>query len=183
MKMEPEGEKYNKVLKILKTSKPVLVSQEDVEIEIIRRISKVHKSEVVLADVIDFLFGWVYIGWVRRSLITASVILVMVFFWQQGVILKRIDFLSSQSVVIDQKNISTSGDEIEKVLMMYMNSGRRFPPKTIKVSETQMKELLDSIKELQIKYKDLEDLLKEDPELKEYLDEKLLEYNRTRIKL
>jgi hypothetical protein len=181
--MEPENEKYKKVLNILRISKPVLESTEDIEKEVIKRISKVHKSEDFLSDVVGFLFGWVYIGWVRKSLITASVILVMVFIWQQGIILKRIDLLSSQSVVIDRENISTPMDEIEKVLTMYRNSSRRFPSKTIEISESQIRELLDSIKELQIKYKDLENLIEEDPELKKYIEDKLSESNRTRNKL
>jgi hypothetical protein len=181
--MEPESEKYIKVLNILRISKPVLRSTDNIEIEVIRRISKKHKSEVVLSDVIDFLFGWVYIGWVRRSLIAASVILVMIFVWQQGIILKRIDLLSRQTVVIDRENVTKSGDEIEKVLMMYKNSDRRFPSKTIRITEIQMRELLDSINELQIKYKDLENLIDEDPELKKYIEERLLENSRKRIKL
>lgn len=181
--MEPESEKYKKVLIILRKSKPVLGSPDDIEREVIKRISKTHKSEIVLSEVIDFLFGWIYIGWVRRILITASVILVMVFVWQQGIILKRIELLSTQTVVIDNNNISTPEDEIEKVLLNYRNSGRRFPVRTITISEKQMKELLDSINELKAKYKDLENLIEEDPELKKYIEGKLSHSNRTNIKL
>jgi hypothetical protein len=67
--------------------------------------------------------------------------------------------------------------------MMYKNSDRRFPSKTIRITEIQMRELLDSINELQIKYKDLENLIDEDPELKKYIEERLLENSRKRIKL
>ena len=46
-----------------------------------------------------------------------------------------------------------------------------------------MNELLESVNELQIKYKDLEKLIEEDPELKKLIEEKLIENNRTKIKL
>ncbi len=46
-----------------------------------------------------------------------------------------------------------------------------------------MKELLESVNELQIKYKDLENLIEEDPELKKLIKKKLIENNRTKINL
>jgi len=132
---------------------------------------------------IDFLFGWVYISWVRRSLISASIVLVLIFVYQQGVILKRIDFISRQTVVVDKENVRTPADEIEKLLMVYKISGRRFPSKTITISEKQMKELLESVNELQVKYKDLENLINEDPELKKLIEQKLEENKHTKINI
>jgi signal recognition particle subunit SEC65 len=125
----------------------------------------------------------VYIGWVRRSLIAASIVLVLIFVYQQGVILKRIEVISRQTVVVDKENVQSPADEIENLLMAYRNSGRRFPSKTITISEKQMKELLESVNELQIKYKDLENLFEQDPELKKIVEKKLEENNRTKIKL
>jgi hypothetical protein len=181
--MKPENEKYNKVLNLLRVSEPTLDSTKEIEREVIKRITKINHFGLNFSEVIDFLFGWVYIGWVRRSLITASIVLILVFVYQQGIILKRIDVLSRQTVVIDKENTSSPTDEIEKLLMVYKNSGRRFPSKTITISESQMKELLESVNELQIKYKDLENLIEEDPELKKLIEKKLIEYNHTKINL
>lgn len=181
--MKPENEKYNKVLNLLRVSEPTLDSTKEIEREVIKRITKINHFGLIFSEVIDFLFGWVYIGWVRRSLITASIVLILVFIYQQGIILKRIDVLSRQTVVIDKENTSSPTDEIEKLLMVYKNSGRRFPSKTITISESQMKELLESVNELQIKYKDLENLIEEDPELKKLIEKKLIEYNHTKINL
>lgn len=147
------------------------------------RLKRVRHSGLYLSEVVDFLFGWVYIGWVRRSLITASIVLVLVFIYQQGIILKRIDVLSRQAVIIDKENVWTPSSEIEKLLMVYKNSGRRFPSKTIPISDRQMKELMESVNELQIKYKEIEDLIEGDPELKKLIEKKLIEYNRTKINL
>jgi hypothetical protein len=181
--MKPESEKYNKVLNILRNSRPKLDSTEDIERAVISRIARAHQSKLNLSEIIDFLFGWVYIGWVRRSLITASVILVLVFVYQQSVILKRIDVISRQTVVTGKGTVSAPSDEIEKLLLVYKNSGRRFPSKTITISEKEMKDLLESVKELQIKYKDLENLIESDPELKKLIEKKLIENTHSKINL
>jgi hypothetical protein len=181
--METESEKYKKVLNLLRNSKPELDSTEDIEIEVIKMIKKADRPGFNLTDVIDFLFGWVYIGWVRRTLITASVALVLVFVFQQGVILNRIDILSKQTIVPVKGNLAAPSDEIEKLLATYKNSGRRFPPKTIIISEREMKELLESVNELQSKYKEIETIIEGDPELKQLIEKKLIENNRTKINL
>ena len=181
--METESEKYKKVLNLLRNSKPELDSTEDIEIEVIKMIKKADRPGFNLTDVIDFLFGWVYIGWVRRTLITASIALVLVFVFQQGVILKRIEILSKQTIVPVMENVTTPTAEIEKLLVTYKNSGRRFPSKTITISEREMKELLESVNELQSKYKEIETIIEGDPELKQLIEKKLIENNRTKINL
>jgi hypothetical protein len=67
--------------------------------------------------------------------------------------------------------------------MVYRNSGKKFPSKTITISESQMNELLESVKELQIKYKDLENLIEGDPELKKLVRKKLIENNNNNLNL
>ena len=171
--MEPENEKYKKVLNILRMSKPVLGSTEDIEREVIKKISRVHQSAIAPSDVIDFLFGWIYISWVRRSLIVASLFLVAFFVYQQGMILKEIDFLRMQTVVNNSETLTSPADEVEKLLMFYRSSGRRFPSKSVTISEQQMKELLETVNELKIKYTDLQNLIEEDPALKNYIEKKL----------
>jgi hypothetical protein len=181
--METENGKYNKVLNLLQKSKPSLNSTVDIENEVIRRVKKLNHAGFNFSETISFLFGWVYIGWVRRSLITASMALVLIFVYQQGVILKRIEALSSQTVLLNKENASGSSDEIDKLLTLFRNSGHRFPSKNITISESQMKELQESLKEMQVKYKDLENLIESDPELKNLIEKKLIENNRTKINL
>jgi len=181
--MKPESEKYNKVLNLIRESKPVLDSTDDIEKEVMKRIKGVHQSGVNISELVDFLFGWVYIGWVRRSLIIASVALVLIFVYQQTIIIKRIDLLSRQIIITDRETVTAPVDEIEKMLMIYRNSGRRFPSKTITISEAQMKELLESVNELQIRYKDLENLIEGDSGLKKLIEKKLIENNRAKNNL
>ena len=181
--MKPENEKYNEIVNLLRKSKPVLSSQEDIEKEVIKRISELNRQRFKLSEVADFLFGWVYIGWVRRSLITASIGLVIFFVYQQGMILKRIDVISNQTVVTDKDILVTNSEKLDKLLMVYRNSGVRFSSKTITISESQIKELIESLNDLQIKYRDLENLIEGDPELKSLIKKKMIENNRTKINL
>lgn len=181
--MVPESENYNKILKLLRSSNPILSSSEEIEKEVIKKISKTPKPKYSPSDVMDFLFGWVYINWVRRILITASVMLIMVFVWQQGIILKRINNLSRETIIIEKETSSKKMEDIERILTLYRNSGNKLDSKMITISESEMKELLTSMKEVQVKYKDLENLINSDPELKKYIEKKLEENNGSKIKL
>jgi hypothetical protein len=161
----------------------LLDSPEDIGNNVIRRLRTEKPKTDFLPGLTDFLFGWVYIGWVRRTLIAASCALVLIFIYQQGIILKRIDTISKQTVVNNKSSIKTPSDEIERLLTGYKNSGHLFPSRNITISEGQMKDLLESVKELQIKYKDLEKIIEEDPDLKKMIEKKLMEIDHTKTNL
>jgi len=181
--MKPENEKYNEVVNLLRKSYPVLDSPEEIGNNVIRRLRSEKPKRDILSSLTDFLFSWVYIGWVRRTLIAASCALVVIFIYQQGVILKRIDTLSRQTIVNSKSGIKTPSDEIDRLLTNYKNSGRLFSSRNITISEGQMKELLESVKELQIKYRDLEKIINEDPDLKKMIEKKLMENDQTKTNL
>jgi len=181
--MKTSDDKYDKVVNLLRKSKPILDSTEDIELKVMRRIKGMDKTSYSFSNILDFLFGWVYIVWVRRSLIAGSIVLVLIFVYQQGIILNRIDVLSRQTIVPDKEIVPNPSDNIDMILMLYKNSGRKFPGKTVTISETQMKELLETVKELQIKYKDLENIIEANPELKKQIEKKLLENEQSKINL
>lgn len=183
MKMETDREKYERVLNLLRKSAPELNSADEIQREVIRKISKKSSESFFKADLIDLFFGWIYIGWVRRSLITASIILVMVFVWQQSIILKQINFLSKQIVVTREETVISPSQQAEKLLMMYKSSSRVFPSRNITISEKQLNQLLESVNELKVQYKDLMELIDENPELKKYIEDKLIEKNSIKTKL
>ena len=181
--MKPENEKYKKVIDLLRKSEPVLDNTAEIEREVIRRVASVRSFQSVVSEAIDFLFRWVFIGWIRRSLIAASFALIFVFIYQQAAILKRIDFLSRQTIIISNENLKSAPDDFEKLMTEYRISGRRLSTKSITISEKQIRELFDSVNELQTKYKDLENLIEGDPELKKLIEKKLIENNRKKINL
>lgn len=101
----------------------------------------------------------------------------------KGTIIRRIDMLSRQIVIKNNSSDLVSQEEIEKLLTIYKKRGMKFPSKSIDFSGRQINELIESLDELRIKYKDLENLIENDPELKKMIEQKLIENNRTLINL
>lgn len=183
MIMETESEKYSKVLNLLKKSTPDLKTTSDIEREVIRQISMKKSRAHNNGELLDFLFGWIYISWVRRSLIAASVFLVLFFVWQQSVILKQVNYLSRQIVVTNEEIRATPAQQVEKLLTMYKGSGKGITSRNITISEKQLNQILESVNELKTQYKDLIELIDENPELKKLIDDKMKEKNNVKTKL
>jgi hypothetical protein len=175
--------KYDRVINVLKKSKPELSRYEDIEEQVIKRIQMLKNKQRSPFEIIDYLFGWVYIGWVRRSLVAASFLIVSVFVYQQYIILKRVNTLSKQTVLTESQMVSGISSDMEEKIKMYKLSGRRFPSADITISKKQMDQLLESINELQVKYKDLINLINENPEMKKYIEKKLTESKNKKFNL
>ena len=184
MKMEKGNEKYYKVLEILRKSEPALTSEDEIAEKVMKAISKKEeKHSPDLSEVLDFIFSWTYNVWVRRSLITAAAVMVIVFIFQQGIILNQINQLSRQ--------INTSGWNASSVNIRYLNKStlmfrfkdRLFPAGKTYVSEKKVEELLRSIDDLKKEYKDLHELIEKDPELKRLIEKRLSEIDGSKTKL
>jgi len=180
--MESEEKKYRKILNMLKKSKPVLSNTSELEENVINIISQKQGTKDRSFNILDFIFGWVYVGWMRKALITASIIIVIVFVYQQTVILRRVSRLDNRTMIIENQMFSGSKDEDGRTLL-YRLSGQKLPVKNIIISEKQLDQIMDSYNELEEKYSDLIKLIEEDPELKNYVEEKLNEKNRKKLNL
>jgi len=181
--MTAEKGKFDEVIDLLRKSKPVLDSTREIEDHVISVISREKRPVEIISELTDFIFGWTYIGWVRRSLAAVSFAILIFFLYQQGVMMKRIDSLSKQMVKSVSGNNSVADDEIEKMLTVYINSGHRFPARSIIIPENKMKELVDSVRELQEKYKVLEKIINDNPDLKEMIQKKLLDKKLSKINM
>jgi len=159
-------EKYDKLMFLLRKAKPKDVNSEEIEKAVIEKIRNKHRSIDSIAEVIEFLFAWVYIGWIRRSLIGASMILVLIFVVQQNTILKQIDYLNKQIIV---KNYDPS-DLIEQKLELYNLRGSS---QSVMIPEEELYQILDSLSNLKVQYEEVMNLLESDPELKKIIEEKL----------
>jgi len=177
--MTEESEKYKKVLSILKKAKPELTGIESIEQNVVSRIRRKTERGQSLRDIIENLFAWIYIGWVRKSMVTASGLLVLFFVYQQTMILKGVNEISKRSIVNGTGSISVSEEDLGKQLMMYRLTGRRLYSGDLEISEKQLKELIDSYKELQDKYSGLIEIIERDSILKGYLEKKLDESKNT----
>jgi hypothetical protein len=181
--MIPEEKKYERLINILRKSKPVLENTDDIEERVIERIHRMRQKGKGFFTLFDYLFGWVYIGWVRKSLIAVSVLIVVLFAYQQTVILKQISILSSQVVVTGDRGSDRVTNDLEQKLLFYKISGRKIKTARPEITGKQIEELLESVNELQTKYKDLIKLIEDDPDLKKEIEKKLMEKNGKKFNL
>lgn len=176
--MEEDSTKYERILNILRNSKPVPEDPEVVSEKILRKLRE-EKSGVSLAELlIEFLFGWAYVGWVRRSMIAVSMVIVLFFGFQQVIILKRIKELSSQRIVAGTSFMTGLEDELPGKMLIYKISGRKFSDEKLPVSKGEIDEMIKSLDSLQVRYKDLIELIQHDPELKKYVERRMNEIQK-----
>ena len=178
--MTTENRKYDRLLNVLRNSKPVFNDAEAISERVIRHI-QAEKSDVKFTELIkDFFFGWVYIGWMRRSLVAAAILLIVFFGYQQAAILKRINELSQQKIPDEIFTETNFSDELNKRNMLYSITGKKYPDTKITVSEKDIDNMIKSFNKLQLKYHDLLYLIEKDPQLKKYVEERMNEYNKTK---
>lgn len=167
--------KIEDVLNILRRSKPVLPNPEALS-DSVMRLLREEKSKVSLMEqIIEFLFGWVYVGWVRRSMITVSIIFILLFGFQQAVILKRINDLSSQKIENENSVLTGFHDEIASKLLIFKITGKKLSDHKLSVSKEEIDEMIKSLNKLQVKYKEVIDVIESDPELKKYVEGRMNE--------
>jgi len=181
--MEQANEKYEKVMEILRGTNPVLRSTNEIEEKVMNRISVNRRPDTDMSDLIDFLFGWTYIKWVRRSLVAASVFLVIVFVFQQSIMMRQISNLSRQIESYERDASGIPGGYTDRRMLMLRFSERRFPFLKKNNSDKQLEELFRTIDQLKMEYKDLQNMIEEDPELKKLIEKKLSEINGNKIKI
>ncbi len=180
--MNTDETKYDRILNILRKSKPVLNPTDNIEEKVMKRIMQKQEKEEPSPGILDFLFGWVYVGWVRTGLVAASVLLVIAFSYQQVLILKRVNNLNRQTIFVESQMITGSSDNLDADFY-YKLAGRKLPSGNITISEKKMEQIIKSYNELQEKYKDLVKLIEEDPELMKYVKDKLTENNKKKFNL
>lgn len=180
--MEKEKDRYGEVRSLLKKSGPVLKDPGEIENNVMRIIANSQRSGRGTINLLEVLYGWVYVGWIRRSLITASVFLAGFFIFQQGIILKKINNIEQQSgyrltTYPPVQGQIYSGSYAARV------AGLKFLRSSNKLTGADVGKLLDSYNELETKYRDILRTINDDPELKKYFDEKLPGFDKDRIKL
>jgi hypothetical protein len=173
MKTTEESDRYKKILGLMRSSRPDLARPEEIVNEVIKRIQHGNRPTDRISDFIGNLFGWIYIGWVRNSLVAAAAVMVSLFIYQQALILKQVNNISRQQVVTGIEPIPGSMTGFDNKLTIYKFSNKLSPSGDIKISEKQLEMILESYDNLRSKYKNLIRIIEEDPELKRYIEGKL----------
>lgn len=181
--MDEIKERYEKAVKILRGSKPVLSNREMLEDTVIGTIrDKKHKQGMISAF-IESIYGWIYIGWVRRSLVGAALIMFSVFLYQQADILRSVRSLEKEVVSIKSGQPSVNIRDLERRLTIFKKSSNINSENKIEIDESQLKEFVDSYKDLELRYEYLNRMIQGDTLLKEYFMKKVEEAEKNRLKI
>lgn len=179
--MEEFNERYNDVIHSLRKSTPVLKNPGEIENDVMRIIRNQRRPSGIVSDLPEKIFGWVYVGWIRRTLVLASVCLVIVFVLQQSIILKKINSLEQRSGYI-QTDYPRSNYTRYSGAMVSKIAGLRFL-RSNKLTDQEIDRIINSYKDLEIKYNDILRAIDENPELRKYFNEKLPGFDKEKIKL
>lgn len=180
--MISEEEKYNRILNVLRKSEPHLTDANEIEEAVMSEIQKRRDGKTETNTVFDYLFGWVYVSWIRNGLIAASFLLIGFFAFQNSLILKRINLLERQAILSESQFTSDASADLQDKLLLYKLTGRKSIEK-ITISERQLNRLMKSYDNLETSYRDLLKLIEDDPVLKQYFDKKLSEKNKRKINM
>jgi hypothetical protein len=146
--MTESNNSYKKVVEILRKSRPYLPFPENLEDKVINKIKGRNISTGGVINIIRSLFGWIYIGWLRRSLSVVAVIMVVLFVYQQVFILKQVNSIREQMIYMGDNGIATTEQEITKKLTLYKISNSLPGERESRVTEKQLDQLLKSYNEL-----------------------------------
>lgn len=171
--MNTGDEKYAKIIKALRHQEPDNFTLSEIEETVLNSISEKGRAYPVKQNVIDFIFGWIWIGWVRRSLITASLCLVIFFVWQQNSILTKIDRLQMQIRQNDRMITYNPSLTLEKKVLLKRLSEEENLNEKIIIDKSDLEQLLDSLERMQSRYSKIIKLIENDPALKKSVEQQL----------
>jgi hypothetical protein len=165
--------KYDDLVELLKKSAPVLNNADTVKENIMREIRRDKAGNRIRSTIEEFLFGWIYVGWMRRSLVTAAAVVILVFGYQQLLIIRKINNLADHRIENSSAVMTSISDDINSRLMYYRITGKNPSNDKINVSEKEINKLIIEINKLKLKYEDLLYMIENDPQLKEYFETRL----------
>jgi len=181
--MSDGNNKYEKVVKIIRESLPAFPHPELIEDAVIEKIRTKDQFSAGINGLIDTAFGWIYSGWVRRSFIGAALILFAVFVYQQADLLRSVRSLEREVVTITHEQPLLNVRDLERRLTIFKISSKIGPERKIEINESQLKEFMDSYKNLELKYENLNRMIQEDTLLKKYFEKKFEEIEKNKSKI
>jgi len=146
---------YDKLISSLKEFSP---DSRDREINISRIMEKTATGSENSEKAYNFLFWWLDITWIRRSVIFASILIIAFFALQQFTIISRIGNLENRMIGISTENILESRKESVKINATILKASEEINlSDSIKVAREDLNSLVRSYKDLQKRYNELQE--------------------------
>jgi len=175
-------DKKEKLMDLLRRSVPDAGRTDDIEERILHLIREKEDKKFRSKKLQVVLFSWTEITWIRRSFAAASFILVIMFTWQQSLIVKRLGSLERMNTV-NWEMYPTGTPQVNQMQGVNSNKGMYlFLGKEI-ISDERLENIYDSYGEIEEKYLKLFELIDKDPELREYIENRLKERTGQKMNL
>ena len=150
-------ENYKKAIKRIVDHKIDSDSLDRVKSSIISRI-ETSSEPVDTVLILDFLFGWADIVWLRRSMVIVSLALVMIFVVQQFTVLNRLGSLEQRMMGVSTESvIEFQKENMHLNSVLYIENSNINPNDSVKVSNRDLVSLLKSYRDLQKKLREIEE--------------------------
>jgi hypothetical protein len=177
-KMKSNDSKYERIISTIRAIQPEMRHPEIINKRILEKIEMKRRGTSISDVVLDFFFGWIYIGWVRKSMVFAAMFFILLFIYQQAVIIRKVSELSGQRISNGSLFISGSTEGITGRINFFRLSGRKLQLEKKTYSKEDIDEMIRSVNNLQIRYQDLFDQIRDNPELKKYVETRLNEFGK-----
>lgn len=173
--------KYQKTVSLLKKSGQ-MTDIEQTGQHVMARLYAIGNRKSHAVVIYEFLFGWTEIPWVRRSLTFASFILILMFVYQQSVIVRQMNTLSNQVKSYQSDPVSVFQNEVISRYRLIKASGGRMYEQT-GLTEEQIQMIIRSYDQIRKDYDNLMKAIESNPELKRILNEQKSELNSGKVKI
>jgi hypothetical protein len=181
--MTTEKNDYNRIIGLLRKSKPSFDQQAMTEQKILEQVEKLNRKDTRLHGIPEILFGWAYVPSLRRVLIAASFLLVGFFAVQQSALLRQVRDINRQVIVLRNESEPPALPELGSQLTLYRLSGKIHSNGEIRITGNDLEKFVEAFNELDVRYRDLMKIIQENPDIKNYVEKKLEEENKTRPNL
>lgn len=141
----------------LRAFEPDLQNREEMIRDIMEATDN-KRQGINLYQLFDSIFSWADYPWVRRGMISVSLVIIFLFSFQQLTIINRIDKLEGRMVQSNtQQLLKFQGENVIMNSVLLIEAGKSEYPDSILVADKDLKELINSYSTLQKRYQELED--------------------------
>ena len=139
--------RYLKAIKLLKSNKPVLANRERLTDDIMRRVKESSEKFSLQEKLVNSLFGWVNIYWLRGTMAVAAALIIGFFIIQQVIIADRLNSLEKQ--LVRTVNLINGHEPDHGIMQKVLLKMVKTDEDSITVSKSDLEDLLNSYLELQ----------------------------------
>jgi hypothetical protein len=167
---------YSKLVTRFKSVVPPLENKEQIIDYVMNHIESKNREPGRFIRLLDLLFGWVHVIWLRRAMAVTAICLIILFTGQQFLLMQRLTKLENQIIKsVESESVIEDGPGMKQQVLMNLMFERPASGDSITLSREEFEALLKAY------ILDLPDALSdppyplEDPSLKRFFRKNLRE--------